>query len=52
MYLSFTYFSLLTHTKQLSLVTFCELEKHESVTDQGQRPWTDGRMDGRKDRQT
>ena len=43
-----TNFSLLTHAKQISLVTFCdtyaEIRKNESVTY--------GRTDVRKDRQT
>ena len=44
-----TYFSLLTHAKQLSLVTFCEttagIQKNESVT-YGRRY---GRMEGQTD---
>ena len=44
-----THFSLLTHAKQLSLATFCDMTagigKNESVT-YGQ---TDGRMEGQTD---
>ena len=51
-----TYFSLLTHAKQLSLVTFCEttagIGKNENVTDRQTDGRTDGRTDGWKDRQT
>ena len=47
-----TYFSLITHAKQLSSVTLCEttagIGKNGSVTDRR----TYVRTDGRKDRQT
>ena len=51
-----TYFSLLTHVKQLSSVTFCDttagIGKNGSVTDEQMDVWKGVRTDKQKERQT